>query len=94
MSTTLPAQILDAITADFIGDGAIFERTHDDLRYELEAQNDWATENIPGAEEVTLLQLLQASTAKVKAGEQDSAQIHIHELIEYAFIEQEAMAGV
>jgi len=94
MSTTLAAQILDAITADFMGDGAVFERTHDNLRYELEAQNDWATENIPGAEEVTLLQLLQASTAKLKAGEQDPAKIHIHELIEYAFIEQEAHRAI
>lgn len=93
MSTDFPSQILDAITADFFK-GAVFNRTYDDLRHELIAQNDWAYENVPDFEEVTLLQLLQASTTKLNAGGQDPARIHIHELIEYAFIEQEAHRAI
>ena len=94
MSTDFPSLILEAITADFVSDGLVFGRTYDDLRYELEAQNDWAFENVSGFEEVTLLQLLQASIAKSKAGVQEPTSLHIHQLIEYAFIEQEAHRAI
>ena len=94
MPTDFPAQILEAITADFVSDRLVFERTYDDLLYELEAQNDWAFENVPGFEEVSLLQLLQASTIKIKAGDQHPATLHLHHLIEYAFIEQEAYRAI
>lgn len=94
MATDFPTQILEAITADFVSDGLVFERTYDDLWHELLAQNDWACENVPDFEEVTLLQLLQASTAKRKAGDQNPASLHLHQLIEYAFIEQEAHRAI
>src|SRR4051794_20138669 len=90
MPTDFSSQMLDAITADFVEDGLVFEHTYDDLRHELIAQNDWACENVSDFEEVTLLQLLQASRAKVKADGQDPVKTHIHQLIEYAFIEQAA----
>jgi len=94
MPTDLPSHILDAIPAAFQDSGDPLEKAHDDLRYELEFQNDCAFEDNPEAEEVTLLQLLHASTAKLKAGPQDPAHTHIHELIEHAFIEQEALGDV
>jgi len=94
MPIAFPSLILEAITADFVADGLVFERTYDDLHHELLAQNDWACENVPGFEEVDLLQLLQASTAKIKAGDQNPASLHLHQLIEYAFIEQEAHRAI
>lgn len=94
MPTDLPAQILDAIAAAFRENGGILEKNPDDLRYELEFQNDGVFEDNPDAEEVTLRQLLHASTARMEAGSQDPGHIHIHELIECAFIEQEALRAV
>ena len=94
MATDFPKLLLEAITAGFVADGLVFERTYDDLRHELLAQNDWACENVPDFEEVTLFQLLQASTAKIKAGDQNPASLYLHQLIEYAFIEQEAHRAI
>lgn len=94
MSTNFPSQILDAITAAFAESGHLFEKTYYDLRYDLEFQNGSTVEDNPAAEEVTLLDLLQASTAKIKAGLEDPTQTHIHQLIESAFIEQEALKAI
>lgn len=94
MPTDLPLHILDTITTAFRESGDLLEKNPDDLRYELEFQNDSVLEDNPEAEAVTLLQLLHASTARMNADPQDPAQRHIHEMIECAFIEQEALGVV
>jgi hypothetical protein len=85
---------LEAITASFQETGAVSDKTYDDLRHELEYQNVWAVEEHPGEEEVTLLQLLQASTVRVKTAPDNPDDTHIHQLIECAFLEQEAHRAI
>lgn len=85
---------LEAITASFQETGAVSDKTYDDLRYELDYRNDWDWEESPTAEEVTLLQLLQASTARLKTAPDNPDDTHIHQLIECAFLEQEAHRAI
>jgi hypothetical protein len=85
---------LEAITESFQETGSISEKTYDDLRHELEAQNVWAAEEYPGEEEVSLLELLQASTIRQKTAPDNPNDTHIHQLIECAFLEQEAHRAI
>lgn len=73
MAPHLPLLLLDAITAYFIESGPVFDKTSDDLRHELAFQNDWHYEEFPdiATEEVTLLQLLQASTVWLATNRQE-----------------------
>jgi len=83
---------LDAITQNFRESGSVADKNHDDLFFELEFENDWAINDAPeSAIRITLLQLLQVSTARVQSGSQDADSHHIHALIEHAFIEQEGL---
>ena len=93
-STALPQQILEAITAALSEDGALLAKNSDDLRYELEFQNDQAFEDGSASAAVTLGQLLQASTAKIKVGGAQPAQIYVHQLLEGAFIEQTVLGVI
>lgn len=94
MSGNYPLQILETITTAFVESGSIFDKTSDDLRYEMEFQNDQTIQNDPDAVEVTLVELLQASMGTLKIAPENLAQTHIHHLIEYAFIEQEALRAI
>lgn len=85
---------LAAITAYFRETGPVADKTSDDLRHELEYQNDWDWEDDPGDEEVTLLHLLQASTEALHADGEDADRRHIHHLIDCAFLEQEALRAI
>lgn len=83
---------LDAITRYFLESGSVTDKTHDDLFFELEFENDWAYSDDPDhAIPITLLQLLQASTTRLQAAEPDADRLYIHHLIEYALIEQEGL---
>jgi len=92
----LPGHILDIITAYFIEDGLVFEKTADDLHHELCMRNDWYFEDYPALAyiQVTLLQLLQASTARLASGEASPEHTHIHHLIEEAFLQQELLHAI
>ncbi len=95
MLSNLPLLILEAITAYFVESGPLFDKTPDDLRHELSFQNDWHSEEYPDitAKEVTLLQLLQASTKRLASDEGNAVHTHIHHLIEAAFIEYEMLGS-
>lgn len=85
---------LAAITASLQEDGTVLDKTYDDLRHELGAWNDGEWEGIPPGEEVTLLSLLQASTARLNTAPDHITALHIHHLIECAFLEQEAHRAI
>ena len=96
MPSNLPLLILEAITAYFVESGSVLDKTSDDLRHELSFQNDWHYNEFPNlaVEEVTLLQLLQASAKKLASAGKDAIQIHIHHLIEEAFIEYQMLSSI
>lgn len=96
MPSNLPLLILEAITAYFIESGPVFDKTSDNLRHELSFQNDSHYEEYPDIadEEVTLLQLLLASTKRLVSSEESAIHTHIHHLIEEAFIEQEMLSSI
>lgn len=81
---------LEAITASFLEEGPLADKNPDDLLLKLEFQNDraFADEAYPDALEITLLQLLHASTAMQKANAPNSVRDPIHDLIEEAFLEE------
>lgn len=82
---------LAAITTYFQETGPVADKTSDDLRHELEYQNVWGAEDDSDDEEVTLLHLLQASTEALRTDGEEADRLHIHHLIECAFLEQEAL---
>ncbi len=96
MLPNLPPLILEAITAYFVESGSVLDKTSDDLRHELSFQNDWHYNEFPNlaAEEITLLQLLQASAEKLASAGEDAIQTHIHHLIEEAFIEYQMLSSI
>lgn len=85
---------LAAITAYFQETGPVSGKTSDDLWHELDSQNVWALEDDPGDMEVTLRHLLQASTEALRTDGEDTDRLHIHHLIECAFLEQEALRAI
>jgi len=85
---------LAAIRAYFKKTGPVSAKTSDNLRHELDAQNVWALEDDPNDAEVTLLHLLQASTEALRAKGKETHRLHIHHLIECAFLEQEALRAI
>lgn len=85
---------LAAITAYFQESGPVSDKTSDDLWHELDSQNVWALEDDPGDTEVMLRHLLQASTEALRIDGEDDERLHIHHLIECAFLEQEALRAI
>lgn len=85
---------LVAITAYFQEIGPVSDKTSDDLCHELDAQNVWALEDDPSEAEVTLRPLLQASTEALRTDGEEAERLHIHHLIECAFLEQEALRAI